>query len=274
VPDASESDAAIVAAEYSQFKELRVWPYKRLDNRQTPLRLREAWRKTMALAVLLTLNQLEAADRLHRRFKQWQLSDDALHKLRAVLPDWGLESCLLKCIAVNALYGTQVYAVIRMAHHVTSVLSRIENMKPTDLVERIAALPKLDDEKKSRQFISFAAKLCHFFIDSELYPIYDEAARNVLKLHLGKDKYVDDVKKPFAAFCKNIEQVRREAGIRGKSRELDRYLWLTGMYMKWVKGQPVNTELKSMFMLRATDDAIDVSELLPAPLKHAYLGFS
>jgi hypothetical protein len=222
----------------------------------------------MALAVPLTQNQIEAANRLHRRFEQWRLSDDALLKLRALLPDWDLESCLLKCIAVNSLYGTQVYAVIRMAHHVQNVLSRVEDMKQTDLVERIAALPKFDDERKSRHFVSFAAKLCHFFIDSELYPIYDEAARNVLKLHLGKDKYLDDVKGLFFAFCKNIERLRQEAGISGKGRELDRYLWLTGMYMKWVKGRPVNAELKRMFMQRATDDVMDVSELLPLPLKH------
>lgn len=220
----------------------------------------------MALVVPLTQNQIEAANRLHRRFEQWRLSDDALLKLRTLLPDWNLELCLLKCIAVNSLYGTQVYAIIRMAHHVTNVLSRMGDMNPTDLVERIAALPKLEDEKKGRQFISFAAKLCHFFIDLELYPIYDETARNVLKLHLSKDKYVDDVKRPFAAFCKNIEQLRREAGITGKSRELDRYLWLTGMYMKWAKGRPVNAELKSMFMRRTTEDVFDVSELLPAPL--------
>jgi hypothetical protein len=220
----------------------------------------------MALAVPLKQNQLEAANRLHRRLEQWRLSENALLKLGTALPDWSLDSSLLKCVAVNSIYGTQVLAIIRMAQHVREVLKGGEGKTTTDLVERIAALPKLKNER-GRHFISFASKLCHFFIDSERYQIYDEAARNALKLHLGKSNYIEDKEKPFAAFRRNVEQLRQEAGIKGNNRELDHYLWLTGMYIKWRnKPKLVNAELKQLFSSREAQDVSDISEMLPTSL--------
>ena len=151
------------------------------------------------LDVPLTQQQVKSACQLHDRLKQWKRSDDALLRLHTSLPGFGAAECLLKCVAVNTLYGTQVLAIIRMADHVCNQLAIGQDPRRSpELVERIATLPTTGDET-IRHFISFAAKFCHFFVDPEEFPIYDEAARDVLKLHLGKSAIINDSISPYRA---------------------------------------------------------------------------
>ena len=70
------------------------------------------------MSVSLKQEQIDAACRLHRRLKQWQLSDGALMRLREKVPGFDPEACLIKSVAVNSLYGTQVLAIVRMAEHI------------------------------------------------------------------------------------------------------------------------------------------------------------
>jgi hypothetical protein len=223
---------------------------------------------TASLAIPLIPRQIEAACRLHLRLKQWRLSDAALTRLSQDVSGFGPEACLLKCVTVNTLYGTQVLAIVRMADHVWQVLAKhpIEDLGP-DIVKHIARLPSSGDDKQ-RKFVSFAAKFCHFFIDQERFPIYDEAAREVLKLHLGQKALVVDEEDPYTAFCSNLNLLRNAAQIQGSGRDLDRYLWITGMYMKWlrVKGKPkqqMNVELRGMFENPGQDMENELAALLP-----------
>jgi hypothetical protein len=76
----------------------------------------------MGLLVPLTQIQIDAACRLHQRLDQWWLSDTALKRLRETFPSFDRESCLIKSVVINTLYGTQVLAIVRMAQHVETVL--------------------------------------------------------------------------------------------------------------------------------------------------------
>lgn len=222
----------------------------------------------MPLAVPLYASQIEAACRLHLRLKQWRLSDAALAKLNQDVTGFGPEACLLKCVAVNTLYGTQVLAIVRMAEHVCQVMTQTPARQAgPEIVKQIAALPT-GEEEKQRRFVSFAAKFCHFFIDPERFPIYDEAARDVLKLHLGQAALAVDDADPYTAFCSNLSRLRTLAQVQGAGRDLDRYLWITGMYMKWlrVKGKPkqqMNVELRTMFGKPSAAEAEELDALLP-----------
>src|SRR5687768_12504828 len=105
----------------------------------------------MGLAVSLTQNQIEAAGRLHQDLPQWHLSDAALKRLRETLTTFDIESSLLKTVAINSLYGTQVFAIVRMAQHITAVmLDRKISTPSPELVESIAALPNTTDGKARR----------------------------------------------------------------------------------------------------------------------------
>ena len=229
------------------------------------------------LAVPLAQDQVDAACRFHEQLDQWRLSDAALLRLQDSGPGFDAEACLLKCVTINTLYGTQVFAIVRMADHVRSVLARTDmNAAGQDLVEHLGALPAGEGETK-RRFISFASKFCHFFIDEERFPIYDDAAKTVLKLHLGREVQPYGAK-PYEAFCRNLERLRNHAGITGPGRHMDRYLWITGMYMKWLKErhkpknkQQTNVELRRHFehptpVLAAELDVL-LSSILHKPLK-------
>jgi hypothetical protein len=199
----------------------------------------------------------------------------ALKRLRETLPEFDRESCLIKSVAINALYGTQVLAIVRMAEHVEAILQETDiTTAKTELIERLATLPR-DSNKRPRQFTSFAAKFCHFFLDEERFPIYDEAAREAIKLDLGKKGYVSDPAHPYSSFCDNLARLRSEASLHRPGRELDRYLWITGMYMKWLKlrheqNPPMNAELQSIFNHPDREAAAELDVLLPAHLDRPF----
>lgn len=221
----------------------------------------------------LSSSQVEAACRIHDRLKQWQLSEQALLQLRERMPGFDATACLLKSVAVNAIYGTRVFAIVRMAQWVEKIMAKPDEAVP-NLVETMANLPKKHGEKKERSFTSFAAKFCHFFVDEERFPIYDEAARNTLKRHLGKD-YVDKKEQLYVAFCGNFSELFNRSGLTCRSRELDHYLWLTGMYQRWLKNRDkpsplVNEELLKLFKAPG-GSAADLDALLPSSVDRTFL---
>lgn len=198
----------------------------------------------MALAVSLSQKQVEAANRLHAKLGQWVAADAALHRLHEQVPGFDLPACLLKTIAINSLYGTNILDVRGRAEIVCRTLSRRGSLAlEPRLVERIGR-----HSLSGRSAISFASKFCHFFVDGQRFAIYDEAARRILAFHLGRSHRC---LLSYASFCASLDQLRREASLTCGARELDQYLWLVGMYEKWLrerkKPKPaINAELMSL----------------------------
>jgi hypothetical protein len=181
----------------------------------------------MGLAVPLRAEQIEAASRIHERLSQWRAADAALRSLADCFPAFEADACLLKCVTVNSLYGTNVYAILRMAAHVRNVMNN--PARPTDdvvLVERLAELPAKDGETH-RNFISFASKFAHFFVSPQI-PIYDSFAVKMLKYHLATRRGGWDKRRPFKSFANNLQRLRDESGLTVGVRQLDHYLWLAG----------------------------------------------
>lgn len=229
----------------------------------------------MALAVPLSAWEVDAACRLHQQIIQFRLPDAALLRLGKVLPGFDAEACLLKSVAINTLYATQVLAITRMARHIEVTLSNadLKTVAP-ELVEKIASLPS-GTLGNTRQFISFAAKFCHFFVDQARFPIYDEAARNVIELHLGKAGCVRDSAHRYIAFCENLKRLRAAAGLKDQGRDLDHYLWITGMYMRWLKERNsknprVNADLLRIFRKPKPEQAAELDAALPPDLDRVF----
>jgi len=204
----------------------------------------------MDLAVPLPINKIDAANRLHERLEQWRLADQALRLLADRCPDFELAACLLKVVAVNELYGTNLYATTRMAKHAAGVLAdtNLAAAGP-ELVERLADLPATEGQKRKRRHYSFASKFAHFFLDDERFPIMDSYAVKMLKRHLGRQHYSDDTAQPYASFVSNFHELKRLSGFAGSNRQLDRYLWLAGEYAAWKKkpGAAINAEVATLF---------------------------
>ncbi len=213
----------------------------------------------LSLAVPLSTAQIEAANRLHGKLLQWQVTDRALHTLQENLPGFDIEATLLKVVAVNQLYGTNVYAVVRMAHHVTEVVQDVSGMEEADLVEELATL-------NGRKHRSFASKLAHFFIDMERFPIFDSFAVKMVAHHLGARELARDSAHPYRAFVENICKLKRYAGLSCTTKELDRYLWLAGLYQAWRRNttSQINAEVAEMFKSPSPEATTDLAILLPS----------
>lgn len=78
------------------------------------------------LAVTLAESQVRSATALHTLLVGWATVDRALISLRERFPKFDREASLLKGAAVNQLYGTNVYALTRMAEHVATVLDGVD----------------------------------------------------------------------------------------------------------------------------------------------------
>lgn len=228
----------------------------------------------MTLAIPLELSQIAAAQRLHQRLEQWQLTDKAIAALGAQFPGFALHEVLLKATLINALYGTNVYAIVRMAEHVTGVMAKIDGLAAgPEFVELLAVFPQ-GEEKESRRHHSFASKFAHFFVDAERYPIMDSYATGMIKLHLGQSRFVSDPAHPYVAFSRNYEILKMEASFEGSNREMDHYLWLSGLYLEWRKDpkSKINIEVRALFENPPPTVTSDLDALMPSILSRAFKG--
>lgn len=230
----------------------------------------------MCLAVPLRPVQIAAANRLHGRLRQWAVTDRALLQLQERFPGFGLEACLLKVVAVNALYATNVLALMRMAEHVTSIMAATDLAAGgPELVEQIMALPRRDGLPPNRAFASFASKFAHFFIDPERFPVYDRYAAKTLGFHL-RGRHCCRTGGRYERFIADLGTLEKQAGLSCSYRDLDHYLWLTGQYRQWLKERDsdkkpqINTELAKLFSAPSGQDRKDLDAMLPRVLPRAF----
>ena len=157
---------------------------------------------------------------------------------------------LLKVVAINSLYGTNVWAFSRMAEHVQEVMARTDlRTAGPELVDRIAAMPAAGGGGAPRRHISFASKLAHFNLDPDRFPIYDSYSREMLRYHLGRKDWTWDWEQPYQSFCTLYGRLGELAGLRVSNRALDRYLYLAGQLKHWLKNQdaPLSREVRIAF---------------------------
>jgi hypothetical protein len=225
----------------------------------------------MRLETSLLSKQIEAANKLRDCLEGWKLSDKALIALSEKFPGFESHVCLLKCVAINAIYGTNVLAIVKMRKHVEDVLGKCDLSKVgPELVDEIAKAPE-DEDGKSRRRTSFASKFCHFFVSAERYPIYDDAACNALKLHFGKRVKPHE----YGSFCECIEKLKGSVRTGCSTRMIDHYLWLTGMYLRWIKEQHkpnpiINSELLALFKGPTKEQAAELDVLLPNNVRRTF----
>src|SRR5205807_8365502 len=87
--------------------------------------------------------------------------------------------------------------------------------------------------------------------------------KQALKLHLGRKRAHDDAH-PYVAFCENFARLRTAAGFAASTRELDRYLWLTGMFIRWrKKSRLVNEEVRSLSETPTAAAKMELKRMLP-----------
>ncbi|HEC35173.1 MAG TPA: hypothetical protein ENI39_01405 [Anaerolineae bacterium] len=145
-----------------------------------------------------------------------------------------LEAVLVKVAALNDLYNTNIYAVYDMARHIweLDMDSRLEQGS-LDLVEEIAII--VVGGKRRRNY-SFATKYCSFHVP-EVYPVYDGYVEEALWAYKKRDRFArfkrKDLWESYPQYVTVVKRFREYYGLGGFGlREIDRFLWLTGMRLR------------------------------------------
>lgn len=188
------------------------------------------------LAIPLKQSQIDAAIEF---WKGWESKE--FEQLRLAFPS-PLDAVSIKAIVLNALYGTNIIAIGKVAERVEQVLKSKHPTGP-DLVEELVS--EIRGITKQKNY-SFAAKYVHFFIDSSL-PILDWYAEWMLGRHLGQMRSANP--KRYHKFTEDIETLKRVACLNCDCAELDSYLWVAGEHQYW-KDHPqysINSGLKQHF---------------------------
>ena len=187
----------------------------------------------------LCQTQIDAANALHARLPGWQTADAVLAALGHHFPsNADLVYVIPKAVTLNSLYATSVLAIQAMARHVAEVLEKAGDQVGIEVVEEIAWLHGLGPEKdKSRRFLSFASKYCHFFVDPQRFPILDELAGRALSHHLGRKNRspMSGTAEDYPNYVADIDRLRKAGGLTCDYAELDHYLWLCGQRLAYQK---------------------------------------
>lgn len=220
-----------------------------------------------ATAVELSSEQIEAANRIHNRLPQWLASLRSASALGQGMPGFGQEAVILKIIATRSLFGGGVHALMPLARHVERVLATNDPaLAGPELVEKLAAMPASGGQRR-RKLHGFASKFAHFFIDPDRFPVMDAWSAKMVEYHLGPRNRVIDESSRYREFVANFRRLRGLSGFKGRKRELDRYLWVSGQYQVWLKKPRtrINPELKDMFESPTPEAASDLQKMVTSP---------
>jgi hypothetical protein len=165
------------------------------------------------------------------------------------MPGFSHGECLIKASAINQLYGTNVYALARMAKHLAGVMAR---PRGDDLVEQLGTLIT---DGKPRRHLSFASKFAHFFIDKERFPIFDSYANERLRFHVAGVALPTDDPPAYVDYVAAHNALITLCGLACSGRELDRYLWIAGLHRAWSRNPraQINVEVRTLFLDAISD---------------------
>jgi hypothetical protein len=140
---------------------------------------------------------------------------------------------LLKVVALNRLYSTQILAVYEMARHIHGMgeaVDRALEIGDPAIVDTISRL-QVGADGKIRNCFSFASKYCSFH-RLDAYPIYDSRVYRYLRYIEKQDDFQTCVKRStwtYAEFKADIERLRLRYGLGGYTfKELDKFFWVHG----------------------------------------------
>lgn len=206
----------------------------------------------------ITRSQLDASRALYSLLTRWREADDCLYRLGRSLPTFDGPSTLAKVVAVNSLYGTNVFAVQEMARCITSYFADPKTVEH-DLIPVVEELANLTHRKT----YSFASKFCHFFLSGHL-PILDSKAAISIARHLGPAGKRQKSCKRYVEYVQDYQQlIDISSEIAGSTpKHIDEYLWLSCLESEFRDGRRINLEVAELFGSYASRNMR--AELLPA----------
>lgn len=141
-----------------------------------------------------------------------------------------MEGVLLKVVALNSFYSTNIFNTYVMAKHIVelNIDERLSNGDVT-LVNDIATRKLADG--KTKNFYSFASKYCSHHRPDD-YAIYDSYVDRILRYYRNADcfyEFEDSDLKDYEKFSEILYRFRDFYDLgKYNLKQLDRYLWQLG----------------------------------------------
>jgi hypothetical protein len=139
-----------------------------------------------------------------------------------------VSSVLLKVVAVNSLYSTQIYAQYELAMHITSI--GLDPLLENGFFEAVEAVAHVELGGKSKKLYSFASKYCSWH-RPQVYPILDSVVKDVIWKY--KDgiptKFLKKDLDTYEGFRAALKALAVSYGLDQVNwKDLDKGLWMLG----------------------------------------------
>jgi hypothetical protein len=178
---------------------------------------------------------IPTVDRVHTAIRQYDKTrsqiENALSSLFTQFPDnENRDHILFKVVTLNSLYHTGILDPSRVVDHIYSL--NIDLALQSGDPELVPMIAKVKLSKGPRTFYSFATRYCSLHFPAS-FPIYNYQADKVLwgyqeQAHFGRFYHKDFLK--YNHFKNVLLTFQEYYHLRVFSfKEIDKYLWLTGM---------------------------------------------
>ena len=175
------------------------------------------------------------------------------------MPGLDPDAITLKAAAVDRLYHTHVFRLGDAIDRIIEVMAG----PPGEQIAFVEAIAPITVGDHQKWHWSFASKFAHWFIEGSL-PIYDQWAVKAVAFHFGKIRWRTTAYRDLA---EHIDALKEASGLSCTTSEMDRYLWLSGMYRAWVgtgdkSKLGLSGEVTGLFESRKSAVRIELARLL------------
>lgn len=164
-----------------------------------------------------------------------RLTEEALDLLLSDFPEnVELVHVLLKVVALNELYSTNIFSIEKVARHVAEL--HVDTFLANGSLEVVDKIANVMIEGKIRNNFSFATKYCNWH-NRAAYPMYDGNAVTCLVWYKDRDSFADfeddDNLRYSKTFFDVVDKFRDHYGLNSFTfKQLDKFLWRFGKRIK------------------------------------------
>ena len=193
----------------------------------------------------VTPEQITAASAIHdHHMPGWARADRTLAGLSDSVPGFSRTAITVKGTAVDRLCSIHHPRLGDAIERLVEVMASPPE-EPIAIVEAIAPITVSGQE---HWHWGFASTFSHWFINGELSIQYHWAV-DAVAFHFARTDWTSPAYRDFA---EHVYALREASAPSCTIRELDRYLWLSGMYREWLEAEDrsrlgLNTEVQGLF---------------------------